>query len=48
MEWIEYNTLSCRMHECQDNSNTQGGNSNYMDECSLTECQPQSTHLVNH
>ena len=34
--------------ECQDNVNTQGCHSNWMDVCSLTECQPQSAHIVNH
>ena len=31
------------MHECQDNSNSQGGHSNWMSESSLIECKPQWT-----
>ena len=34
---------SCQIHECQDNSNSQGGHSNWMSESILTECKPQST-----
>ena len=43
------NTIQCHVvHECQANSNSQGGHSNCMDGCSLTECQQHSAHLVNH
>ena len=34
---------SCQMHEFQENSNYQGGHSNWMSESSLSECKPQST-----
>ena len=32
---------SCKMHEFQDNSNSQGGHSNWMSGCSLTDYKPQ-------
>ena len=34
------------MHEFQDNSNSQGGHSNWMSESSLTDCKPQWTHQL--